>query len=227
MVMGAPTAMITAQRPMPIDPRLLTLTQWLSPSYPIGAFAYSHGIEYAIQAGWIEDADGLESWLRDCLTAGSGRVDAIWVRLGYASADPLPLNAQARAFAASAERVKEAERQGTAFVKTTNAVWGLDLPDLLLPIAVGRAAGAIDLDQEACVTLYLQAFCTNLISAALRLMPLGQTEAQAILARLQPDCISVARATQDCGIDDIYSNTFLSDIASMRHETQDPRLFQT
>ncbi len=125
----------------PIDARLLTLTQWLSPAFPTGAFAYSHGIETAVDQGWIDDAKSLEAWLEDCLSHGTGRADAIWLRLAHAWDDPLQIDTRARTFALSHERLREAERQGSAFVATVNAVWNQALPEMLLPVAVGRAAG--------------------------------------------------------------------------------------
>ncbi len=227
MATGGPTATNTDTRRMPIDAKLLTLTQWLSPSFPVGAFAYSHGIEQAIHEGWIKDADDLQAWLQSCLDQGSGRADAIWLRLGFAAEDVALIDAQARAFAASSERLREAERQGAAFCQTVNAVWGYDLPDLLLPVAVGRAAGQAGLDLDAATSLYLQAFTSNLVAAAMRLMPLGQTAGQQVLTALQPVYMAVAGETQGATADDIYSNAFLSDIAAMRHETLEPRLFQS
>ena len=230
MAMGAPTDMITGPVRMPIDPGLLTLSQWLSPSYPLGGFAYSHGLETALAQGRVRDRDGLLAWLEDVLDHGSGRADAgfLW-RAYYAqgSDDILRLDAQARAFACSGERQREAQRQGTAFVRTTNAVWGLDLPDVVLPVAVGRAAALKDIDGHAAAGLYLQGFVSNLILAAVRIIPLGQTEGQAVLAALAPLCQRIAHETTTADTDDLYSNAFLSDVASLIHETQQPRLFQS
>lgn len=212
---------------MPIDARLLTLTQWLSPSFPTGAFAFSHGIETAIHDGWITDAEGLEDWLRDCLTDGSGRADAIWLRLAHASPDALEVDRMARSFALSQERLREADRQGAAFVATVNGVWGYTLPDMLLPVAVGRAAGQAELDVDAAVGLYLQAFVANLVSAAMRLSPIGQSAGQRVILQLQELCLEVAEQTKGADADDVYGNAFLSDIAAMAHETLEPRLFQS
>lgn len=228
--MGTGAHIVTSMGPrriMPTDARLLTLAQWLSPAYPVGAFAWSHGVEQAIQDGRIADPAGLEAWLRTCLREGSGRSDAIWLRLAAGPGDVRDLDAEARAFAPSAERLAETARQGAAFVRTTNAVWGLDLPDLVLPVAVGRAVRMMALDPDAAVLLYLQAFASNLVSAALRLMPMGQTEGQRVLAALQDDILGIAAGTRGATRDDIFSNAFLSDIASMRHETLEPRLFQS
>ncbi|MEX0309889.1 MAG: urease accessory protein UreF [Tateyamaria sp.] len=220
---------ITAIPPMstPIDPRLLTLTHWLSPAFPIGAFAYSHGIETAIHEGWIANAGELEDWLRDCLSQGTGRSDAIWLRLAYAADDPCEIDAKARAFANSRERLREAERQGAAFARLVNDILDLRLPDLLLPVAVGQAARCARLDLEGTVALYLQSFVANLVSAAVRLSPIGQTAGQRVIARLQDFCVEVTRSTATASADDVFGNAFLSDVAAMRHETLEPRLFQS
>lgn len=230
MAMAAPIPMSTGQPPMPIDPRLLTLTQWLSPAFPVGAFAYSHGLETAVAEGRVQDGDGLFDWLRDVLEDGSGLSDAIWIRATFEAPDRAQvdhLDARARAFAPAAERLREAERQGTAFARVAGHVWDLDLGAWLLPVAMGRAAHLAELEPEAVTVLYLQAFTCNLVAAAQRLMPLGQTEAQQVLARLNPVCLAVATHAATLGPDDIYSNAFLSDIAAMRHETLQPRLFQS
>lgn len=212
---------------MPIDARLLTLTQWLSPAYPVGAFAFSHGLEAAVAEGRVTEAASLAAWLRDILEEGSGRTDAILIGLAAAAGDITTVEALARAWQPSAERLREAERQGAAFARVTAEVWALDLPPLLLPVALGRAARLQGLDTEAVTALYLQAFAGNLVSAAQRLMGLGQTVAQAVLAGLAPLCLMVARQARGQGAGDLWSNAFASDIASMRHEVQEPRLFQS
>lgn len=212
---------------MPIDARFLTLTQWLSPAFPTGAFAYSHGIETAIHEGWISDENCLEAWLSDCLTEGSGSADAIWLRQSYASDNPLETDGMARAFALSKERLREADRQGAAFVATVNAVWGQNLPDMLLPVAVGQAARLARLDVDATVVLYLHSFVASVTSAAIRLMPIGQTTGQKVILQLQDLCLEIADETKGVDANDVFGNAFLSDIAAMTHETLEPRLFQS
>ena len=221
--------MSTGPAPMPIDPRLLVLTQWLSPAYPTGAFAWSNGLEAAVAAGWVRDARTLETWLGDLLQEGAPRSEAIFIALAHdAEADDLAaLDRMARAYAPSLERLRESERQGAAFARVTRDVWAIDLADHVFPVALGRAARLRNLPLHAVTALYLQAFLSNLVSAAQRLMPLGQTEAQAVLARLSPLCASLATETETACEDALYSNCFLSDIASMRHEALEPRLFQS
>ncbi|CUH75335.1 urease accessory protein UreF [Tropicibacter naphthalenivorans] len=221
------TTMITTtgiRTTMPIDANLLTLTQWLSPAYPVGAFAYSHGLEAAVAQAWVSDEASLQAWLTDIVTQGSGHTDAVWIWRAFEAEDVAEVDALARAYQPSAERLREAERQGMAFARTTRDVWGLDLPDLLLPVALGRAARLKGMDPSAVTALYLHSFSSNLVSAAQRLMPLGQTRGQAVLAALTPICTQTAEAAQGA---EPFSNAFLSDIAAMQHETLEPRLFQS
>lgn len=207
---------------------ILTLTQWLSPAYPVGAFAYSHGLEAAIGAGWIKDDEDLQSWLSDILTDGSGRNDCILLRAAHAGQAPLEdINAAGLAFAASAERRREAERQGAAFIKATAAIWDMEDHTLIYPVALGAAAARLNIDPTLTCAMYVQAMMSNLIAAAQRLMPLGQTKGQAILMALNQMCQDVAASTTSTTLDDLTSCAFLSDIASMCHETQSPRIFQT
>lgn len=215
---------------MHTDAHVMTLMQWLSPGFPISSFAYSHGLESAIADGYITNADELRDWLEGLLTHGTGRTDAIWARLAYAAESRGALehlNANACAFVPAQERLSEASRQGVAFVGTVNAVWDCALPDVLLPLAVGAAARAQEIDVDLVVPLYLQSFLANLVAAAQRLMPLGQTDGQRLLSRLHPTSLNVARATKGQHLSDIHSSAFLSDIAAMRHEILQPRLFSS
>ena len=220
--MITPTAMTTSAD-------TLTLVQLLSPSFPVGAFAYSHGLESAIESGLITTADDLEDWLWCLLTAGGARADGVLLNVAYCAEGPdVPqLDAIARAFAASKERLQETDLQGAAFCETVGAVWQIALPRLTYPVAVGRAARALGLDPELTSAMYLQAFVANLCGAAMRLVPLGQTDGQRVQAALKPVALSVASGLVGATRDDLYSNTFMSDIAAMRHETQYSRVFRT
>ncbi len=211
------------------DLQLLTLAQWFSPAYPLGSFAWSHGLENAVAEGWIHDAPSLRDWIAAILTDGSGRSDATLMRFAHAAEDDAldGLNRLARAFAPSAERRVEAERQGAAFARTTSQVWHVAIPDLLFPVAVGRGVRLLGLDIDVAVPLHLQTFSGNLVAVAQRLLPLGQMGAQSIVADLCKVCATVAIGTRNATRDDLFSNAFLTDIAAMRHETQSTRLFQS
>jgi len=199
---------------------LLLLTQWMSPAYPIGAFSYSHGLETAVADGL--DGAGLKDWLEDQLRYGAGRNDAILLRAAWRGEDVAELGA---ALAPTAERLLEAERQGAAFARVTRDVWGLDLADAVYPVVVGQAAGQKGIALDAVLLVYLQAYMSNLVSAAIRLGLFGQTTGQAVLAEMTPVIVEIA--AQDHGIEALGSSVFASDIASARHEVQEVRLFQS
>lgn len=204
---------------------LLTLAQWLSPAYPVGSFAYSHGLETAIADG-LADAPALQTWIAEVLAYGSGRNDGLLLAAAYRG-DPSEVDAIARALAPSQERLLELDAQGAAFAATTGEVWGMDLPDLAYPVAVGRAAALRDLPLEPVSALFLQAFAATLASVGQRLIPIGQTAAQRMVADLAPLCQRLAIQTAQGDLDQLSSTAFLADIASMRHETLQPRIFRT
>ncbi|WP_299043231.1 urease accessory UreF family protein [uncultured Tateyamaria sp.] len=205
----------------------LTLMQWLSPAFPVGAFAYSHGLEQVIADGTVQDARSLQDYLEALVTQGSGRADAILLAAAYATDDLGHVDATARAFAASAERLRETDLQGAAFCNTARAVWGLDLHGLTYPVAVGAAARAMDIPLGNTLPLYLHAFASNLVSVAQRALPLGQTDGQTVLAALAPAIADTAGAAQTTPLDALTSTSFAADIAAMRHETLQPRIFRT
>jgi urease accessory protein len=217
---------IADQRP------LLNLLAWLSPAFPIGAFAYSHGLEWAVEAGDIKDGNSLQHWLTDVLTHGSGRSDTILLRHAHrAAADPDELHniiSLATACAPARERRDEALNQGRAF-QIAVAPWiSTRLPEQApYSVAVGAAAGQNHIPEDDTAVAYLQVFATNLISAAVRLIPLGQTTGLHVLAALEPVILATADETRTATLDDIGGCAFRSDLAAMRHETQYTRLFRS
>lgn len=212
------------------DTQLLTLAQWLSPAFPVGAFAYSHGLEALVHGGHVENAEDLESWLEQTLRFGAARSDALFLAAAFHAedaADLAKIDATARAFAASRERLLESDQQGRAFGKITGDIWAADLSGLVLPVALGRAAALENIPVKPVIQMYLHAFVSNLTSAGQRLLPVGQTKGQAIVKNLTPLCIAVAEETSAGDLDSLGSTAFLGDVASMRHETQYSRIFRT
>lgn len=207
----------------------LTLTQWFSPGFPVGAFAYSHGLEKAIDQGSIADSETLQNWLEDIIAHGSARNDVILLAAAFdAGVDRLAkIDATARAFAASRERLTETLDQGIAFARTVDEIWATDIGPLCYPVAVGRAARLERLPLDMTAEIYVHAFTANLVSAAVRLIPLGQTGGQAVLAALAPTIRETAQKSINLGLEDISSNCFALDISAMRHETQYSKVFRT
>jgi urease accessory protein len=204
------------------------LLAWLSPAFPTGAFAYSHGLEWAVEDGDITDGDTLRGWLADVLMHGSGRNDAILLRHSHRAHDHVALNELAVAIAPSRERRMETLDQGTAFVAAASAWHPPTLPArVAYPVAVGAMAGHYGINEDTTAPAYLQAFAANLISAAVRLVPLGQSTGLRVLAALEPCILHVAEITRAATLDDLGGCTFRADLAAMRHETQYTRLFRS
>jgi len=219
----------------------LPLLVWLSPAFPVGAFAYSHGLEAAVEAGDIHNAQSLQNWLRDLIEHGSLKTDAVLVAQSWQAAatrdfDTLrDLNDLALALSPSRERYLETTAQGNAFVTAIKAAWGCDLitrisawdEPIAYPVAVATAAAGHNIAQDGLVQSYLVGFLSNLISAAVRLGPIGQTDGQRVTAALLSAVQNCAAHAIQNGLDDLGSIALRSDLASMQHETQYSRLFRS
>jgi urease accessory protein len=221
---------------------LYRLMTWLSPSYPVGAFSYSSGIEWAVEAGDITDADSLLRWLTIMTADGGGFCDCVFFRHAHqaiteASNEKLRAVAElSAAFTPSKERHLETTAQGRAFMDATRAAWPCDATEQLrsawngpitYPVAVGVAAAGHGIPVEPALQAYLHAMVANWISAGVRLIPLGQTDGQRVLAALEPVVAKTAERALVTPLDEVGSAAFRSDLASMRHETQYTRLFRS
>ncbi len=216
-------------------PALLRLLAWLSPAFPTGAFAHSHGLEWATEAGDITDRPTALAWTDALLRHGDLRSDAILLRHAHRAAahnDPdalADIAALAEASAPGRERRDETLAQGTAFAAAART-WGpLSLPPgrVTLPVALAAAAAAHAIDEHAACTGFLHAAVANLVSAAVRLVPLGQTDGLRILHALEPAILNTAAETATATLDDLGTACLRADLASLRHETQRTRLFRT
>lgn len=213
----------------------LHLMAWLSPAFPTGAFAYSHGLEAAVADNVVHDADSLTGWLANLLRHGPGWNDAVLLTEAWRSKAGSKRLAQveqlAEAMSASAGRHLETMAQGQAFMRAALA-WEREgdaakPARIALPVAVGCTAARHELDLRATLAAYLHAYVSNQIQAALRLMKLGQQTGVGILADLEPVVIDTADAASASTLDDLGGVAFAADIASMRHETLQPRIFRS
>ncbi|MEM1389157.1 MAG: urease accessory UreF family protein [Pseudomonadota bacterium] len=205
---------------------LLTLTQWLSPAFPLGSFAYSHGLETGIAQGTITDATDVQAWLESVLQYGAGCSDATLLALALKGSDAAMLSAEARALAPSQERWDETTAQGRAFSDAVAAT-GHRVEPAPLPIALGLAARGLGVAHRDVVALYLQAFASNLVTVAIRFVPLGQSEGQRVLTALQPLIKDCAEAALKRGLGDITSAVPGADLWAMQHEALEVRMFKS
>lgn len=241
MTMATATGITTGMEVIPMDSgSLYRLLAWLSPGYPVGAFAYSHGIEWAVEDGAVTDRDGLAHWLKDLLSHGGGWTDAVlfaqaWQAAEVGDATTLAeINDLAVALCPTSERRLETTAQGNAFLMATRASWPWDGDDsdvmdgdVVYPVAVAWASAGHGVPLATALHAFVHAVAANLISAGVRLIPLGQTDGQRVLAMLEDDVARVADAAMTAGLHDLGGCAFLSDVASMRHETQYTRLFRS
>jgi urease accessory protein len=221
---------------------LYRLMTWLSPAFPVGAFSYSSGIEWAVEASDIGAAASLNDWLASMLAYGPGFCDGLFLTHAHraaASRDDAGLRDVAElaaAFVPSRERQLETSAQGRAFVDIARAAWNCDGLDRMIeqcggtivyPIAVGVVSAAHEIPLASTMHAFLHALASNWISAGARLIPLGQTDSQRVLALLEPVVAATAKRALQASLDDLGSATFRADLASMRHETQYTRLFRS
>jgi urease accessory protein len=221
---------------------LYRLMAWLSPAYPVGAFTYSTGLEWAVEAGDVTCPHTLSGWLTAFLTDGSGFCDAVLFTQAYRACETgndkslFTIAELATALAPSRERFLETTAQGRAFLEVTRAAWPCPLIDRLCalqtdaiayPVAVGVAAAGHAIPLEPSLSVYLQSLVANWISAGVRLIPLGQTDGQRVTAALEPIVAATAVRALATSFDEIGGASFRSDIAAMRHETQYTRLFRS
>jgi urease accessory protein len=221
---------------------LYRLMAWLSPAYPTGAFSYSGGIEWAVEAGDIKDAATLRDWLAVLIAQGGGFCDAVFFAHAHRAVAQDDIAALrnvaelAAAFAPSKERYLESTAQGRAFLDTTRAAWPCDaltrFSDPLagvvaLPVAVAASCAGHGIALAPALHALLHANAANLISAGVRLVPLGQTDGQRVLAALAPVIAQAAVQALACGLDDVGSAAFRADLATMHHERQYTRLFRS
>ncbi len=221
---------------------LYRLMTWLSPSFPVGAFSYSSGIEWAVEAGDIADAVSLRDWLASLLADGPGFCDGVFLAHAHRAASSRDdtglrdIAELAAAFVPSRERQLETSAQGRAFIDIARAAWNCDGLDqvisrcdgtIVYPIAVGLVSAAHAIPLAPTMHAFFHALTSNWISAGARLVPLGQTDSQRVLALLEPTVVSTAKRALKASLDDLGSATFRADLAGMRHETQYTRLFRS
>jgi urease accessory protein len=221
---------------------LYRLMAWLSPAYPVGAFSYSSGIEWAVESGDITNADALKRWLTVMIAEGGGFCDAVFFAHAHRAVlqdDAVRLREVAElaaAFAPSRERHLETTAQGRAFIEATRAAWPCAALDRLAsvwdgavayPVAVGVTAAGHGIALDAALGAYLHAVTANLISAGVRLIPLGQTDGQRLLAALEPVVAATTARSLTTLLDQVGGAAFRADLASMHHETQYTRLFRS
>jgi urease accessory protein len=224
---------------------LLRLQSWLSPAFPTGSYSYSHSLEWAVESGWIDNRESLVDWLEADLRFGSGRNEAIFFSEAWRStrdndcAKLFEIAELAAAFRGTAEFVLESSQQASACRATLRQVWPDRLLDSLsqflserhippaLAVVLGVRSAREGIPISLALPAFLQSYIANLVTAGVRLVPLGQTDGQLAIAAFEQAVLAASARARDARIDDLGSAAFMVDLASMAHETQYTRLFRS
>jgi urease accessory protein len=224
---------------------LLRLQSWLSPAFPTGAYSYSHSLEWAVEAGYIKDHESLVDWLEADLCFGSGRNEAIFFSEAWRrahdedSAKLFEIAELAAAFRGTSEFALESSQQGSACRATLRKVWPERLLDSLsqllserevppvLAVILGVRSAKEGIPISVALPAFLQSYVANLVTAGVRLVPLGQTDGQLAIAALEEAVLAASARGRNAALDDLGSAAFMVDLASMAHETQYTRLFRS
>ena len=202
-----------------------TLQSWFTSSFPIGSYNYSHGFETAIQNKEILNMKDVFDWIICCVRNGSGFNDAVIIKSTYEGEN---VNDIAFALCAGFERYLETKEIGFSFSKIINEIYKISLPNnLAYPVSVGMTAKKIGINLNLTINGYLQSFSSNLISVAVKSIPLGQTDGQKCLYKLLPEINKITKMSISSSISDLGSASNYSDICSLKHETLSTRIYKT
>ena len=218
---------------------LYRLMSWLSPAYPVGAYTYSHGLEWVVDIGDVRSAAALEAWLDGVLRFGGGFSDAVLFAHAWRAEDVATIRELAELAVAlnpSAERRLETTAQGRAFLSATRHAWptpaldafdGLEPEALPYPVVVAVAAQGHGIPLAPALGAYLHAFLANLVSAGVRLIPLGQSAGLALVAGFEETLAEIAATAAQAPLSGVGGCALAADLASIHHETQYSRLFRS
>lgn len=210
--------------------QLLQLLAFMSPAFPVGGFAYSHGLERAIDDGVVASADEVREWIESLLVHGSGWNDAVLFAQAFDADEDtrMEIDELALALAASRERALETTELGQSFMKAAETMLpGKEASFQTYPVAVAATCKLAGIDKRAGLLAYLQAFSNNLIAVAVRLVPLGQSKGLEVMRDMMPVISQTAERAMRATLSDLGSSMLLADIASMKHESQYSRVFRS
>jgi len=224
---------------------LLRLQSWLSPAFPTGAYSYSHGLERAVELGYVHDLLTLLEWLKADIRDGSLRNEAIFFSEAWSSASScdharlVEIAELAAAYRGTAEFALESSQQAAASLAVLRRVWPDPLLDWLsealsegeippaLAVVIGARAARERIPLRFALPVFLQSYVGNLVTAAVRLIPLGQTAGQLAIAELEREVLAASAKAEEDTLEDLGSAAFVLDLVSIAHETQYTRLFRS
>jgi len=210
---------------MELNSDIQILQNWFSAGFPIGSFAYSHGLETVIEDKVVTDPATLTAWIEFILKYGSCHNDGLFLKAAHKGED---LNQLCLSLSAGKERELETLELGQAFTMAVTKTHGLSLPKgLAYPIAIGMASAQLRMNLRLTLQSYLQSFAANLVSVGVRSIPIGQIAGQQCLVQMFPAIKRLGSQLLETHLTELGSCTFIGDMMSIRHESAVPRLYRT
>ena len=206
------------------DPHQI-LQIWFSSSFPIGSYAYSHGVESLIDTKKIQNKSDVIEFLEAVLNYGTLRNDYIFIKSIY---NNLEINDLILSNATSKERQIEMIAMGNSFRNIMRDSWDLNLQENSAFIyCVSKAAIYFNIDFNDLIKFYFQSFISNLITVCVKHIPVSQKDGQSINVMFINKIQDFINNSKDLTIDDIGTTFFIGDLFSMKHENQETRIYLT
>ena len=206
------------------DP-LQILQIWFSSSFPIGSYAYSHGIEALIDEKKITNKNEVKEYLNALLNYGTLRNDYIFIKSLY---NGYEINELILASASSKERKIEMIDIGNSFRKILNDSWNFELPNNTSYIyCLAKAGIHFNICFDDLIKFYLQSFISNLINACVKHIPMSQKDGQTLNVYFIEIIQKFLSHSKELTLNDIGTTFFIGDIYSIKHENLKTRIYLT
>ena len=206
------------------DPHQI-LQVWFSSSFPIGSYAYSHGLEALIDDKKIKNKDDVNEFLDALLFYGTLRNDYIFMKSIYKGEE---INELILASASSKERKIEMIDMGNSFRKIMKDSWELSLPENTSFIyCLAKAGLHFDIKFDDLIKFYLQSFISNLINVCVKHIPMSQKDGQSLNVIFINQIQEFLSHSDKLTLKDIGTTFFIGDIFAIKHEYLDSRIYLT
>ena len=204
---------------------LQILQTWFSPSFPVGSFSYSHGLEAMINDNLIKSKEDILEYLKCILKYGSGKNDIILIKYAYQGEE---INDLALSLCPTKERKIESIEMGNAFRKVLEDSWNYKIQEnTAYPVSVGKAAKYFKIPLNLTIISYLQSFASNLINVCIKHIPIGQKVGQDCIIQMYDLIREIENESKNLELEDLGGVCFNSDIYSIKHENLKTRIYKT
>ncbi len=206
------------------DP-LQILQIWFSSSFPVGSYAYSHGLEAIIDNKLINNKNDVEEFLNALLFNGTLRNEYIFIKSIYEGKE---INNLILSSASSKERQIEMVDMGNSFRKIMKQSWDFELAEnTAFTYCLTKAAIHFNIKFDYLIKFYLQSFISNLINVCVKHIPISQKDGQKLNVIFINQIQDFLQKSEKLNLEDIGSTFFIGDLFSIKHENLETRIYLT